>query len=527
MRMKKTIALLLSAALIVALAAGCGGEKTDAPSGSAELDRTLNVATAPPSNLDIQLNSSGDAAKVADCSIFEQLVALNSKGEVVNELCEECIISEDATTYTYKLRKGVKFHNGEEMKAADVVASMNRWIDNASNAQSLVGDARFYEVDEYTAEIKMAQGTAYLNQMIGGLGQHAVIMPASIISATAAGEPVAEYIGTGPYKYAEWKADQYIKLVKYEDYVPYGTEGDFSGYVGYKRATFDEVYFYFCADNATISAGIQTGEYDISENLELDDIATFEGNSDFVVNMTENEMPMLIFNKKGTYGGKQLVRQAIQAALDCNKIMYSSYGSEDNYSLYSCYMFESSGVWYTEAGSEFYNQADTAKAKELFAQAGWTDNDTFRLLVANDDMAFYTQAQAIQAQLKEMGINCELMAHDWSTFVDIRNNQPEKYDAFITSFSSKVLPNMNLFLSATWAGWCEDARVQDDLASIAADTNLEHAAQTWEALQQYMYEEYVPVVKFGNNMGVVIQSSKLTDVSVMENLVWVNAVKTK
>jgi peptide/nickel transport system substrate-binding protein len=455
--------------------------------------------------------------------VFEQLVALNGENEVVCELAESYTISDDATVYTYTLRQGVKFHNGEEMTAEDVVASMNRWIDNTENANNLVGGAHFYVVDDYTVEITMETGTLYLNEMIGGLGQHAAIMPASVINAVGEGELIGEYIGTGPYKLDEWKADQYIHLVKNDDYAPYGTEGDYSGWAGYKTAYYEDVYFYFPGDNATVVNGLQTGEFDMTAGLTGDDYATFDGNDDFTIFSDESEMPMLIFNKSEGVASNALVRQAIQAVVNCDDVLYASMGNTDFYNEYSSYMFESSANWYTEAGSEYYNQNDPDRALELFEEAGWTEDDTFRILVRSDATDFYTQAQVIQEELRSIGINCELVTLDASTYSDTRNNHPEEWDAFITSFGPKVLPNMNLFLSASWAGWCTDERIQSDLAAIAAETDLAAAQQIWSDLQQYMYEEAVPVVKFGTTQLWGVSTSDITGACVKERLVWVNA----
>ena len=84
--------------------------------------------------------------------MFEKLVTLNAKAEAVPELCESYEVSEDGKTITFVLRKGVKFHDGSEMTADDVVASMNRWLEGFSSAGNMVGDARFEKVDDYTGD---------------------------------------------------------------------------------------------------------------------------------------------------------------------------------------------------------------------------------------------------------------------------------------------------------------------------------------------------------------------------------------
>jgi peptide/nickel transport system substrate-binding protein len=517
--MKKTVSILLLLALCLTLV-GCGGGS----SASTEEPSVLTVALAgQPEHLDVGMSTMDIASEVVYGSVYEKLVAFTGDNTVIPELAESWEITEGNTVYTYHLRKGVKFHDGQEMKADDVVASMNRWIDAAANAQTLTGDARFAKVDDYTVAIRMEKGTLYLNEMIAGLGQQAVIMPASVIGSVGAGELIKEYIGTGPYAFDEWKADQYIRLKANGDYQPYGTEGDYSGWGGYKRAWYDQVYFYFPGDNATVVSGVQTGEYDMADQLNGDDYAAFTGKSEFTIFSDEAEMPMLIFNKSQGVASDAAVRRAVQAVVNCEDVLFASYGNPDLYKIYSSYMFEASSTWYTEAGSEYYNQKDPEKAKELFAQAGWTDGDVFRILVRTDSANSYAQAQVIQGELDDIGVSCELVACDASTYSDTRNNHPEAWDAFITSFGPKVLPNMNLFLSASWAGWCDDERIQSDLSSIASDSDLASAQKTWEDLQRYMYEDFVPVVKFGSTQLSGVCKSTIQGALIKERLVWIDA----
>ena len=520
--MRKTISLVLACLLCIALFAGCSNGKDGGQ--TAEDAAVLNIALdGEPGNLDCMMDSDDIVSEVVYGSVFEKLVAFTADDEIIGELAESFDVNEDHTVYTYTLRQGVKFHNGEEMTADDVVASMNRWIDNADNAQSLVGDARFEKVDDTTVQIQLENGTLYLNEMIAGLGQQAAIMPASVLEGLDEGAIVEDYIGTGPYMYSEWLPDQYIKLVANPDYAPYGTEGDYSGWGGYKTAYYDEVYFYFPGDMATMVDGLRTGEYDAIDNVSADNYSVFEDDSAYSLFSAETELQMLIFNKAEGKGADPLVRQAVQAVINCDDLLYAAKGNEELYNTYSSYMFEASANWYTDAGSEFYNQNDPDAAKALFEEAGWTDADTFRILVDNESGDYYAEAQVIQEELRSIGINCDVLGYDNATYRDIRNNQPEAYDAFITGFGPKVLPNMNLFLSSSWAGWCTDERIQADLAAIAAESELADAQQIWNDLQAYMYETAVPVVKFGTTQRSGVCTSDIDGFLMKERMVWVNA----
>ena len=538
--MKKILSLTLVLTLCLALLSGCGGSSAasteaagsdaagpEAAAPAAAEPKTLNIAlSGQPEHLDVAMSSMDIASEIVFISVFEKLVAFDSESRVIPELAESWELTDENRVYTYHLRHGVKFHNGEEMKAADVVASMNRWIDAAANARGLVGDARFTAVDDYTVEIRLETGTLYLNEMIAGLGQQAVIMPASVIGAVGAGELVQEYVGTGPYFYDEWKADQYIRLKAFDGYTPYGTQGDYSGWGGYKTAWYDEVYFYFPGDPGSVVAGVQTGEYDMCDQIGGDQYAAFEGDSAFTIFSAEAEEPMLIFNKATGVGADPVVRQAIQAVINCGDLLHAAYGSEDLYNLYSSYMFKDSATWYTEAGSDKYNQADPEAAKALFARAGWTDGDVFRILVNNSSSGYVAEALVIQEELRAIGVNCEVLSYDSATYSDVRNNHTENWDAFITGFGPKVLPNMNLYLSTGWPAegtGCTDERVQGDLAAIASGADLATAQNTWAELQRYMYEEYVPVVKFGSTFLSGVSRSDITGAFIKERLVWIDA----
>ncbi len=540
--MKKLFAALLALTLLLSLAA-CGGSPAQSPAtqapaesaGEAPAENAGDVPAValptelhvvPPeltTNLDIMNNTSDCASLMVSGSVFEQLVSVDADYQPVPELCESWEINEDSTEYIYHLRQGVKFHNGETMTAEDVVASMNRWIDGIEAVSTFVGGSHFEKVDDATVKITMPTPFAYLNNLIGAYANRPIIVPASVIANIDETGILTEYIGTGPYLVSEIKEDQYVKLEKFDGYQPYGTDGDFSGWAGYKHAYIPTVVFDFLADDNSIISGLQTGQVHVTSGIGYDSYDMFASDDHYNVTVTAAQMPMLIFNKAAGLAADAAFRRGINAALNMDEILYGAYGSQDFYSLNSSYMFPSQEVWYTDAGSEYYNQADPEAAKAYLDEAGYDYTEPFKILVASDSPDFYSMAVIIKGQLEAAGIPCELLTYDWSTFVEIRNNEPDQYNAFITSFAAKTVPSMNLYLSSSWAGWCTDERVQSDLAAINASSSVEEGAQIWQALQQYMWEDYMPVSNFGIQNDLMISTSNVEGLSYLERICYVNA----
>ena len=149
-KLKRFLALVLAAAMSLTACSGSSGTQSSTESGSASVPEnatyreTLHIAvTQQAPSLDLHKNSSLIARQICDGTVWEKLVTLNSKAEAVPELAEKYEATNDGKTLTFTLRKGVKFHDGSEMTADDVVASMNRWIEGFSSAGTMVGDARF------------------------------------------------------------------------------------------------------------------------------------------------------------------------------------------------------------------------------------------------------------------------------------------------------------------------------------------------------------------------------------------------
>lgn len=533
-KLPKWLSVLLAATMAGTMLVGCGGSEPEAEAGAdtasetstevadnivaatsgtavteGEADNELSIAwNAAPPTLDIHKTSAVVARQIAYGNIYEALMTEKEDYTPTCELAESFDVNEDYTEYVYHLRQGVLFHNGEEMKADDVVASMNRWIESYGNAATMVGDSRFEKVDDYTVKISFTTPCMYLNDLIAGAGQMPAIIPASTIETE---DPdtgyLTEYIGTGPFRFDEWVQDQYIKLSKFEDYQPYGEEGYQDGFAGYKVAYVDTVYNYFATDDASRVAGMQSGEYDIAYSLPIDNYAQFEGKEDYIIYNEMTGATCLIYNKQEGLSANKTFRQAINAALNQEEIMMAGVPNPEFYRLDSSYMYKEQKTWYSDAGSEYYNQNDPEKAKELLAEAGY-NGETFTLLVSSDYTEFYNDAVVIQNELQAIGVDCELLVGDWATFLSYRSD-PSAYDAFITSFTPIATPTMNLYLTQTWPGWETDATVVEALDKINSATDAAEAYKEWEALQEYCWSEELPVSKFGDRYVYSVSTNKV------------------
>jgi peptide/nickel transport system substrate-binding protein len=485
------------------------GTSSAAPAEGTKFQDTLHIAVqqqAP--SLDLHKNSSLIARQMMDGTVFEKLVTLNSQAEAVPELAESYELSDDARTLTFKLRHGVKFHDGSEMTADDVVASMNRWIEGFSTASTMLGDARFEKVDDDTVKITADTSLLLLPPMIAGSAQPAAITTAAACKDEDDNGFMKQYIGTGPYKFTEWVQDQYVRLDRFDDYVPYGNKGEeMDGWAGYKSAPTKTLEYDIVPDQATASAGLESGQYDIIWNVSSDDYPRLEANPALSVASAQQGSVALVFNHKQGLGANQSFRQAVNTALNCDEIMTAAFGS--GYELGSCYMDSGQAFWQTDAGSEYYNQHDADKAKQLLTDAGYS-GDTFRILCANLS-GMDMMAVAIESELEAVGINVDLNIVDWATLTDYRKD-PSLYDMYMTSFAEVPVPTLKLYYGTNYPGWSVDDKLQSMFKDMTEATTMDDAKAKWEALQGYSWE-YLPIICPGHYLGQYAWKKELTGVN--------------
>ncbi|WP_368653282.1 ABC transporter substrate-binding protein [Ornithinibacillus sp. 4-3] len=501
------------------------GEEEEATSDGEFAGGTLRIALdAQPPNLDwptTPATSARDGARL----VFETLVTTDEEYKAVPMLAENIDISEDGKTYTFKLREGVKFHNGKEMTSEDVVASMERWLEKSTITGTIFIDATWTATDDYTVVLELQEPSSLTLDTMASAKMGAAIMPKEIIDGAGDEFITDEYIGTGPYVFTEWRQDQYIHFTRYEDYQP--VEEEPSGLSGKRIAHFDEIFYYVVPDSSTRLAGLQTGEYDLAYGLPYDVYDQVQNDPNIEAFLTPSSNAFLHFNKSGDIASNQSFRQAVNTALDVDEIMYAAHPNDDLFWVDCGYMDINIKNWASSAGcDENFNLKDPEKAKEYLEEAGY-NGEEFKIMLTRDYANYYTAGIVIQEQLKNVGINAVVDVVDWPTFNDKMQSKLDEWDALVIGSSTVSTPPQLLYLSPTFGGGLEDEKVAEMMKALETSASIEEGQQIWDELQEYAVTEVVPVVNLGGVNSLFGLSNKLEGITAFTGLVLWNAKFTE
>ena len=440
--------------------------------------------------------------------LYEGLYAMDEGYRPIPMLAEGMpAVSADGLTYTVKLRRGIKFHNGKEMTADDVVASLKRWGQQSQYGRALfavVTDVR--GVDPYTVEIRLKQKSAAVLVSLAAPNNFGAIYPKEIAEKFKPQEKVTEFVGTGPFKLAEWKPDQYIRMVRFDDYKSRSEPA--SGYGGGKTVWVDEIRWVPVPDVATRVAQIETGELDFADDLNIDayDRLVKSANARPLVARPYYWL-VAVLNKKEGLMTNQKLRQAWQAAVDIEPIMRAVAGGRSEfYRMDAGLAFVENAPWHVKAEGLGWNERNKEKAKRLLQEAGYK-GEPIRFLATQEYKWMYDFALVTKQQLEDVGFNIDLQVVDWATLVKRRNN-PKEYEAFTTGTGNIFEPTAFTILSCTWPGWTCDEEIQRLNAELTRETDYKKRYALWTEMHKVFYER-VPSIRYGDLHGLRAASKKL------------------
>jgi peptide/nickel transport system substrate-binding protein len=442
--------------------------------------------------------------------IYEGLYTLDEGNKPIPMLAESLPdVSKDGLTYTFKLRRGIKFHNGKEMTSDDVVASLLRWSKQSIYGKDLFSYVTdFRAVDKYTVEMKLKEKVAIVVINLAVANNFGAIYPKEIAEKFPPQEKVTEFIGTGPYKLVEWKPDRYIRMARFDDYRPRSEKRN--GYGGAKIAYIDQIDWIPVPDVATRVAQIETGELEVADDLNADayDRLRASANARPIVSKMYYWL-VAVLNKKEGLMTNQKLRQAWQAALDIEPIMKTvAAGRSEFYRMDYNLIHQELSAWHVKLQGLPWNEHNKDKAKRLLQEAGYK-GEPVRFMTTQEYKWMYDFALVTKQQLEDVGFNIDLQVVDWATLVKRRNN-PKEYDAFTTGIGPQYDPTNSNVLSCSWPGWTCDEQIQTIKTAMIRETDYKKRFALWEQMHRVFYEK-VPVIRYGDLFGLRAASKKLHD----------------
>lgn len=469
--------------------ASASSSAASSSTAAAKYAEEISIAiTAQPPTLDSVLTVSSVTLDTI-CHVIEPLFTMDENYVPQPMLADGYKKSDDGLTYTIALRKGVKFHNGKEMKADDVVASMNRWLTEGSKIKALLEGATFEKVDDYTVDFKVPAPASDIMILLATHSQYPGIVPEEEIKGADPEKGLKNFIGTGPYKFVEWKQDEYIHLTKNDEYQS-RTEPP-SGYAGAKTPVTKDLYFRIVTDPDTRVKGVKTGEYQVVDGVPAEQFKDLDADPSVTVHARQSGNLTDCLNTQDGPLKDVRIRQAYLKAIDCDKVMMAAYGDPGLYKLGCGFMDESMSQWATDAGKEYWNQADPEGAKKLLEEAGY-DGTLIKLMTTPDYQEMYKATVNVCDQLKAAGFNAEVQSYEFATFMDNKTDYT-KWDSYIGAIGFSMTPPQLNVMNPKFAG-NNDEEVQANIKAIRAASTDQEAHDIWVKTQQRMYEQGIAYV---------------------------------
>ena len=391
---KKFLALVLLMTLLGTVLSGCGdGSAAETQKSRADTNElVVGIAQDLDDSLDPHKTVKAGTREVM-FNVFEGLMKPTPDGDLTPAIAESYEVSEDRMTYTFHLREGVQFHNGETVTAEDVVYSIQRCA--AATETGIVQVEAFSVIqsietpDDKTVAITISEPS---NEFIS-------YMTTAILPADYDKQDTAP-VGTGPFKFVSRTAQDSVVLEKFDGY--WGTP-----------AQLDKVTLKIIENADSLMMSLQSGAIDLCAHLTSTQVAQLE--KDFnVAEGTMNLVQAMYLNNAVAPFDDVRVRQALCYAVDKQEIIdlaFDGYGSPIGSSMYPAF-----GKYFDDSLTNYYTK-DVEKAKALLAEAGYPDGFDMTITVPSNYKPHMDTAEVLVQQLAQIGVNATIEPIEWESWV--------------------------------------------------------------------------------------------------------------
>jgi peptide/nickel transport system substrate-binding protein len=403
--------------------------------------------------------------------VFDTLFALDSKLQPKPQMAEGYTVSDDQRTYLIRLRDGLKFHDGEPVRAQDCAPSLARWAARDTYGQTV---AKFVDTwgvaDDRTVKITLKRPFPLLIEAIAKADSVIAFIMPERLAKTDAFKSVTEMVGSGPFRFLadEFISGSNVAYAKFDAYLPRQEPPDWTS--GGKVANFDRVEWKIIPDASTAASALQAGEIDWWEQVQADLVPLLRKNADLVLGPSNPQgyIAGMRFNHLQPPFNDVRLRRAVQVAVNQDDYMRAVTGNDPSLfqvcrSQYPC------GTTYGVQVTGSAMSGDVEKAKAMIKEAGYGGQKAV-IINPTDFATIAPLGDLTYAMFQQLGINTEMVAADWGTVVQRRvSREPvEKggWSVFHTWFTGGFV--LNPVVTAPfrgqgangWFGWYDNPKIE-------------------------------------------------------------------
>jgi len=433
--------------------------------------------------------------------IYDTLFGTDENGKIKPQMVDTWSISQDNRLYTFKLRKGLEFHDGKPVTGDDVIASLQRWGKRDAMGSALMQFvSRMDSPAPDTFRIFLGEACGFVLDALSKPSSNVPFIMPKRIADTDAFKQIEEHIGSGPYTFKadEFKPGDKAVYLKNTKYVPRSEPP--SGTTGGKRVYVDRVEWNLALrDSQAQVNALKKGEVDILEQLPFDFYETVRKDADLQVPKYANYglQYMARFNHLNKPFDNPKVRQAVIAAFSQEAFLRAQVGVKELYKPCGS-MFMCGTPYGSTAGSDIQMKSNMKKAQDLLKASGY--DGTPIVIMKPTDLASIQKLPDVAAQLmRQAGFKVDLQAMDWQTLVGRRAKKDPidkgGWHMFLTAWQAFDMWNPianpttdSRGEKSTWFGWASDDKLAELRNQFMRATDEAEKKKIAELMHARMYE---------------------------------------
>ena len=457
--------------------------------------------------------------------VYDTLYAQDAEYRTQPQMVQGHTVEQGGRLWRLTLREGLRFHDGEPVRAQDVVPSVQRW-----GRRDAFGSALMTAVDEISAAsdtvvlIRLKAPFPLLADALGKSGVNMCCIMPERIARTDAMTKITDPTGSGPYKFipGEWVPGSQAVYTRFDGYVP-RPDGTPSLTAGPKIPRFERIVWKIIPDAATASAALQSGEVDWWERPTADMLPILGRNRGVTVRVLDptGALQFLRFNWLYPPFDNPAIRRAIIGAVNQTDYMIAAAGSDPTVWNDRCGAFTPGTPLASDVGMEVLTgPRDIDRVKRDLAAAGYKGERVVFMGVSDvPEIAAITEVAA--DMFRRIGINLDYQVADWGTVVQRRTSKapPDKggWNVHHSGFGGidMASPASNLVLRGNgrdaWYGWPDDPRLEELRNAWFGASDFATQKRICDALQMQVFQT-VPYIPLGLIKRATAYRSDLTDI---------------